>query len=112
MNVTSPLTRKGVVPELLRRAVVIALLFGIFQAAGGRECTSVLCGTRPEIAGSFQLAALTGVAYIISYILFTVVAPVLAIAAGILAIWHRRLRRDEDRDKDNDKDYRRKPNER
>lgn len=78
--------RQGVVPALLRRAALIALLFGLLHVFGARECTSVLCGTRPEVAGSFLVAALTGVAYIIAYILFTVVMPVLLIAAGMLGV--------------------------
>jgi len=73
----------------VQRALVIGAGFLLVHLAGLREYTSVLNGTvGPESAG-WAMSAFLGVAYIIIYLAFVILAPVLILAAGILTVWQR-----------------------
>jgi len=69
---------------LALRAVEFAAPFLIAHLLGLRRFTSVLCGTMDtgELAGPFS--ALAGLVYVLLYLGATVVAPILAIGAGLL----------------------------
>jgi hypothetical protein len=77
----------------VQRAIVISVGYLLVHLAGLREYTSVLNGTvGPESAG-WTVSAILGITYIIIYLAFVVLVPVLLLAAGILALWQRRGRR-------------------
>jgi hypothetical protein len=75
--------------DLLRRAVVIALLFLVVHLAGLREFTSILNGTMgsPEIG--WKLSAFLGLVYIFAYLAFVLLVPLLLLASAFLAAWNR-----------------------
>ncbi len=71
---------------LLSCAAVLVLLFAIMHLAGLREYTTIISGTSPTGDLRDQSALSMGVLYIILYMVATMIVPVLAIAAGLLAI--------------------------
>ncbi len=78
-SVRSPFSPGG----LLARAVALSAVFIALHAAGLRPYTSFLSGTfvLPEHT---ELSAFLGLAYILSYLAFSVLVPILVIAAGLL----------------------------
>ena len=74
---------------LLVRALVLAALYTALHLAGLRSQTSVLCATMQEEGGRQFWGAFAAAAYIVTYLLAVVVAPILALAAGLLALWNR-----------------------
>ena len=72
---------------LIRRAVVLIAALAVLHLGGARACTSVLSGTSPVAGGWSVPAALAGAAYIVAYLGTVVIAPILLIAAGLLAAW-------------------------
>jgi hypothetical protein len=75
--------------DLVRRAALLALLYGVVSAFGLREFTSILNGTMGSVALGWHLSAFFGLLYIISYLAFVLGTPTLLIAAGILFLWKR-----------------------
>jgi hypothetical protein len=73
--------------DLLRRAFVIGVAFLAAQLAGLREFTSVLNGTTGSMAVSWEVSALLGLLYVVIYLAFVILVPVLILAASILTIW-------------------------
>lgn len=77
---------------LLIRAAVISGLFVVGHLAGWREYTTVLCGTPPTAQGFAGLASFLGLVYVLAFVLFAVVVPILIVAAGFLwvhSLWRR-----------------------
>ena len=75
----------------LARALVISAVFLAVHLAGLRDYTSVLNGTVGSAAAGWQTSAFFGVAYLVIYLAFVLLVPVLILAAGILTAWQRRL---------------------
>ena len=73
---------------LLLRAVALAAIYAVCHLAGLREYTSIICGTQPP-PGSPAWLMVLGPVYLAAYLGFTVVAPILLLAAGLLAIARR-----------------------
>ena len=73
--------------DLLLRAAMIALAFLIVQLAGLRDFTSVLNGTVGSVEMGWQKSAFLGVIYLIFYMAFILLVPILVIAAAISAAW-------------------------
>jgi hypothetical protein len=71
----------------LQRAIVISLVYLLVHLAGWREYTSVLNGTVGPDSAGWTLSAFLGVAYVIIYLVFIILVPVLILASGILAGW-------------------------
>jgi hypothetical protein len=70
---------------LIVRAMVLGATFVLVQLLGLREYTCIFSGTSPTAGqppGVF--AATLGATYAVLYILTVVVAPIMAIAAGLL----------------------------
>ncbi|MFC1452908.1 hypothetical protein ACFLSJ_06140 [Verrucomicrobiota bacterium] len=79
---------------LIVRGGILAVLFLVSHAVGLREFTGFLSGTLEAGAGRREVLALLGFVYVILYLLFTVVVPVLFIAAAMSFTWgHVRSRR-------------------
>ncbi len=72
---------------LVTRALMLVGLFAAAHLAGWRENTSVLCGMSAVTGGSAWLANYTGLAYVLCYLLATLLAPILFLAGGILLGW-------------------------
>jgi len=80
---------------LLLRAALLWLGFALCQAAGLRACTGFLSGTQPGALRP-ELTAALGIVYLCAYVGATVLAPILLLAAGFLALGpavERQLRR-------------------
>jgi hypothetical protein len=75
--------------DLVRCAILIALIFGIVSVAGLRDYTSILSGTVGSLRLGWQISALLGFAYIFAYLGFVLVVPILLIAAGLLWSWQK-----------------------
>jgi hypothetical protein len=70
----------------LARALVIAAVFLAVHLAGLRDYTSVLNGTVGPAAASWKTSAFFGIAYLVMYMAFVLLVPVLILAAAILEI--------------------------
>ncbi len=66
---------------LFVRAIVLFCAFLVSHLAGFRRFTGFLCGTLETGAAARGLFALFGVLYVILFMLFTIVVPVLIIGA-------------------------------
>jgi hypothetical protein len=75
--------------DLVRRALVLALIYGVVSAFGLREFTSILNGTMGSVSLGWHTSAFLGLLYIISYLAFVLMSPTMIIAAGILVLWKR-----------------------
>ncbi len=64
-------------------AFQIAVVYLLFHVAGFRECTTVFIGAMPGPGVDGRVAAGLGLAYILFYLAFTVLVPILLIAAGL-----------------------------
>jgi hypothetical protein len=75
-----------IVKGLCTRALFLALAFMLLHLFGLREYTSFLCGTYVTPGATSQLSALVGVMYMLSYIGFVILAPILVMAGGLLRL--------------------------
>ena len=75
--------------DLMRRAVVLGLLFAAAHVSGLREFTSVLNGTTGSVALSWETAAFLGVLYVLAYLGVVVLAPILLLAAAVSLTWRK-----------------------
>jgi hypothetical protein len=73
--------------DLVRRALVIAVIYGVVSAVGVRQFTSILNGTMGSVALGWHLSAFLGLLYIFCYLAFVLISPSMLIAAGILVLW-------------------------
>jgi hypothetical protein len=81
----------------VQRALVISALFLLVHLAGLREYTSILNGTVGPDSAGWAGSAFLGMTYIILYLAFVILAPMLILAAGLLAVWQRLIRRKDRR---------------
>jgi len=79
--------------DLLQRAAVISALFLAVHLAGFREFTGVLNGTIGSLTLGWKLSAFLAVIYIVFYLAFVALVPILILAAGILTVGRRLLRK-------------------
>jgi hypothetical protein len=73
--------------DLVRRALMLALLYGLVSAGGLREFTSILNGTVGSVALGWHLSLFLGLLYIAVYLAFVLLVPTFLIAAGLLCLW-------------------------
>jgi hypothetical protein len=73
--------------DLVRRALVIAVIYFVVSAFGLREFTSILNGTIGSVSLGWHMSLFLGLLYIASYLAFVLGAPTMLIAAGILLVW-------------------------
>ncbi len=81
--------------DLLQRALGISGLFLLAHLAGLREFTSVLNGTIGSVAAGWKLSSFLALVYILLYLAFVILVPVLVLAAMILAVAQRFRRKEE-----------------
>ena len=75
--------------DFVRRALIICVLFGVAHLLGLKEFTSVLNGTTGSLALGWTISAMLGLAYVILYVAFVLLVPILLLAAAMLAVWAR-----------------------
>ena len=75
--------------DFLQRAAIVAFIFLMTHLAGLREFTSILNGTVGSVEMSWQKAAFLGVLYLILYMAFILIVPILIIAAAISTAWQK-----------------------
>jgi hypothetical protein len=75
--------------DMIQRAGAITGLFLLVHLAGFRECTSILNGTIGSLELGWNLSAFLAVIYILLYLAFVIVVPILVLAAVILMAWRR-----------------------
>jgi hypothetical protein len=71
------------------RAGALIVLFFVAHLLGWREYTTFLSGTPANPQLSFQTSAFYGMIYIALYLGVVLIAPILALAAGLLTLWYR-----------------------
>jgi hypothetical protein len=79
--------------DLVLRAVFIAALYLAARLAGLHEFATFLSGTAPVTTLSWQWVAFLGMAYLIVHFAFLLLAPILLIAAALVAAWDALCRR-------------------
>ena len=80
---------------LLWRALVISAVYLAVDLAGLRDYTSVLNGTVGSAAAGWKTSAVFGLTYLVIYMAFVLLVPILILAAGILALGARLRRRSQ-----------------
>jgi hypothetical protein len=75
--------------DMLQRAAAISGLYLLVHLAGFREDTSVLNGTIGSVALGWDLSTFLAAVYIMLYLAFVLLVPVLLLGAGILVVWQR-----------------------
>ena len=75
--------------DMLQRAAAISVIFLLAHLAGFREYTGILNGTIGSLTLGWNLSAFLAVIYILFYLAFVVLVPVLVLAAAILTFWRR-----------------------
>jgi hypothetical protein len=77
-------------PQLfLSVAVTLAVFFLLVHLVGFREHTAFLSGTTGAADVGMRLSAFYGIIYILLYLGCVVIAPILVLAAGLLALWQK-----------------------
>lgn len=76
---------------LIVRAALGVLAFIVLHAVGFRAYTTILSGTSPTGEQVAYVDMLKMVAYVLSYLFSTIVAPILLIAAAALAVLQRKF---------------------
>ena len=77
--------RSSLSPQsFLIRAALLAAAFAVCHVLGYRAYTGFLCGMQSFAGESSTMASLKGLLYVMSYIGAVVIAPIFALAAGIL----------------------------
>ena len=75
--------------DMVQRAAAISGLFLVVHLAGFREFTGILNGTIGSLALGWTLSAILAIFYIVLYLAFVILVPVLLLAAAILTVWQR-----------------------
>ena len=75
--------------DMVQRAAAIGGLFLLVHLAGFREFTSILNGTIGSLDLGWNLSTFLAVIYILIYLAFVILVPVLVLAAIILMVWQR-----------------------
>jgi phosphotransferase system glucose/maltose/N-acetylglucosamine-specific IIC component len=75
--------------DFIRRALLIAIAYMLVKFTGLQEFTTVLNGTMGSVEMGWWPSAFLGLASVIIYLAFVILAPVLFLAAAFLVIWKR-----------------------
>jgi len=81
--------------DLLQRAGALSAMFLAVHLAGLREFTSVLNGTVGSVAAGWKVSGFLAIVYILLYLAFVILVPILILAAVILTIGKRWIRNEE-----------------
>jgi hypothetical protein len=75
--------------DMLQRAAAISGLYLLVHLAGFREYTGILNGTIGSLDLGWKLSTFLAGIYIMVYLAFVLLVPVLVLAAVILTVWQR-----------------------
>jgi hypothetical protein len=75
--------------DMVQRATAIGGLFLLVHLAGFREYTGILNGTIGSLALGWKFSTFLAGIYILLYLAFVLLVPVLVLAAVILTVWQR-----------------------
>ena len=75
--------------DFVRRALLITIVFLCVHCAGLKEFTSILTGTAGSVELGWGLSAFLGLMYILGWLAFVILVPILLLAAAMLVIWNR-----------------------
>jgi hypothetical protein len=75
--------------DMIQRAAAISGLFLLVHLAGFRQYTGILNGTIGSLALGWNLSAFLAVIYILLYMAFVILVPMLFLASVILIVWQR-----------------------
>jgi hypothetical protein len=75
--------------DFVRHAVLVLAVFALVHLCGLREYTSVLNGTTGAVGMDMETATLLGVGYVLVYLAAILLAPILLIAAALVAVWQK-----------------------
>jgi len=75
--------------DLVRRALVLVILYIILHLAGLRELVSILNGTVGSLRLGWEMSVFLGLLYIVAYLAFVLLVPSMLMAAGLLSLWSR-----------------------
>ncbi|HSU53811.1 MAG TPA: hypothetical protein VLT36_07140 [Candidatus Dormibacteraeota bacterium] len=70
--------------DLVRRAIVIAVLYLLASLAGLREFTSLLSNTAGSVELGFRMSAFLGIGYVVLHLAFVLLVPILLLSALLL----------------------------
>lgn len=71
------------------RALLLAVIYAGCELCGWREHTTFISGTASSVDAGFGTSAVYGLIYMLAYFGFVLAAPILILAAAILALWQR-----------------------
>ena len=77
----------------LLRVLLVAITFGICHAAGLREHTTFLSGTTTSVVATVDGSVVLGTFYVVAYHAFVLICPSLLLAAALLSLWLKWLKR-------------------
>lgn len=72
---------------LIARALLLAAIYAVCEAIGLRENATFLTGT--QASGAWNGTVWRGLVYLLAYHGFVLVAPILTLAAALLAAWEK-----------------------
>jgi hypothetical protein len=75
--------------DMIQRAVAICGLFLVVHLAGFQEYTGILNGTIGSLDLGWKLSTFLAIIYIMVYLAFVLLVPVLVLAAAILVVRQR-----------------------
>jgi hypothetical protein len=75
--------------DMLQRAAAISVLYVAMHLAGFREFAGILNGTIGSLSLGWNLSAFLAVIYIVFYLMFIILVPVLVLGAALLTAWQR-----------------------
>ena len=75
--------------DFVRRALLISIAFLAVHLAGLKEFTSILNGTTGSVELGWGLSAFLGLMYILGWLAFVILVPILLLAAAMLTLWNR-----------------------
>jgi len=78
---------------MVQRAAAISGLFLLVHLAGFREYTGILNGTIGSVDLGWKLSAFLAGVYILVYLAFVILVPVLVLAAAVLTVGQRVITR-------------------
>ncbi|MEY2428150.1 MAG: hypothetical protein QOJ40_1035 [Verrucomicrobiota bacterium] len=79
--------------DFVRRALMISVIYLIASFTNLKEFTTVLNGTMGSVEIGWWSSAFLGIAGVLIYLAFVLLAPMLLLAAAFLAIWKRFAKR-------------------
>jgi hypothetical protein len=79
--------------DLTRRALILALIYGVLHLVGLRDFVSILNGTVGSVRLGWGISVFLGLLYVVAWLSFVLLVPTLLLAGMFLYVWNRLTRR-------------------